>query len=76
MSLMANTAQIDCMHLCYTILFSLYAHLVMGEINELEGTNIGGRNVNNIKNTDDMVMIADSEEKLHRLVNRLQEECK
>ena len=56
-------------------LFSLYTQLVMEELRDMDGTRIGGRNLNNIRYADDMVLIADSEEKLHNLTTRLQEEC-
>ena len=56
-------------------LFSLYTQLVMDELAELEGISIGGRNINNIRYADDMVLIADSEEKLQRLISKLHEEC-
>ena len=53
-------------------LFSLYSKLVLFELDELDGINIGGRNINNVRNADDIVLIADSEEKLQMLVTNLQ----
>ena len=47
----------------------------MEEIKQMEGVNIGGRMVNNIRYVHDAVMIAQTEEKLQRLVNRLKKEC-
>ena len=45
-------------------LFSLYSQRVMEELAELKGIMMGGRNVNNIRYADDLVLLADSEEKL------------
>ena len=56
-------------------LFSLYTQLVMNELKDLEGVKIGGRNINNIRYDDDMVLISDSEEKLQVLMQKLSEEC-
>lgn len=56
-------------------LFSLYSQIVMGEMEDLEGIKIGGRNINNIRFADDTVLVADSEERLQMLVDRLDEEC-
>ena len=56
-------------------LFSLYTQLVMEEMRDMEGVRIGGKNVNNIRYADDMVLVADTEEKLQALVDKLQEEC-
>ena len=40
------------------------------EVNtECEGVKIGGRNVNNIRNADDVLIVMDSEEKLLKLVD-------
>ena len=47
----------------------------MREIKHLERVKIGGRNINNIRYADDMVMIADTEEKLQNLMDRLLVEC-
>ena len=56
-------------------LFSLYTQIVMDELAEYEGVKIGGRNINNIRYADDMVMIADSQEKLQTLMDKLILEC-
>ena len=42
----------------------------------MEGTKIGGKNVNNIKYVDDMVLIEDSKMKLQELVSNLDEKCR
>lgn len=57
-------------------LFSLYSQKVMDEMQDLEGVRVGGRNINNIRYADDTVLIADSEEKLQRLIDELQRACR
>ena len=57
-------------------LFSLYSQVIMDGLGEYEGLRVGGRNINNIRYADDTVLIADSEEKLQRLVDGLSEECR
>ena len=47
----------------------------MDETTEHERLKIGGKNGNNIRYADDMVMVIDSEEKLQRLVDTLKQEC-
>lgn len=56
-------------------LFLLYSQVIIDEIEDLEGITIGGININNIKCADDTVLIADSEDKLQSLVDRLDVEC-
>ena len=55
-------------------LFSLYSQLVMDEMEQLDGIKIGGRNINNIRYADDTVLLADTEERLQELIDRLDEE--
>ena len=45
-------------------LFSLYTQIILEEMSELPGIRIGGRNINNIRYADDMVMMAETEEGL------------
>ena len=52
-------------------LFNLYSEVIMRDLIELEGIKFGGRNLNNIRYADDTVLIADSEDKLQRLVQGL-----
>ena len=52
-------------------LFNLYSEVIMRDLTELEGIKFGGRNLNNIRYADDTVLIADSEDKLQRLVQTL-----
>ena len=57
-------------------LFSLYTQIVMDEMKEIPGVKIGGRNINNIRYADDMVVMAETEEGLQALMNKLEEECR
>ena len=57
-------------------LFSLYTKLVMEKMTECDGVRTGGKNVNNIRYADDMVLVADSADELQRLLNRLMHVCK
>lgn len=52
-------------------LFLLYSQTSIYEIAEFEGIKVGGMNINNIRYADDTVLIVESEEKLQRLVDRL-----
>ena len=46
----------------------------MDEMEQLDGIKIGGRNINNIRYADDTVLLADTEERLQELIDRLDEE--
>ena len=48
----------------------------MDEMIDLPGVKIGGRNNNNMRYADDMVVMAETEERLQALINKLQEECR
>ena len=50
-------------------LFTLYAEIIMREIDMMDGLSIGGRNINSIRYADDTVLIADSVKKLQSLVS-------
>ena len=50
-------------------MFSLYSEIILRDIEGVEGIKIGGVNINNIRYADDTVLIADSREKLQRLVD-------
>src|SRR5215469_6138849 len=54
-------------------LFNLYSEMIMREIKELEGIDLNGYNINNIRYADDTVLVADSEEKLQSLLDVLNE---
>ena len=53
-------------------LFNIYAEIIMRNIEE-EGIRVGGKNINNIRYADDTVLMADSEEKLKALVQKVSE---
>ena len=57
-------------------LFSLYTQIILEEMSELPGIRIGGRSINNIRYADDMVMMAETEEGLQALMDKLKEECR
>ena len=48
--------------------------LVMDEMKQLDGIKIGGGNINNIRYADDTILLADTEERLQELIDRLDEE--
>ena len=54
-------------------LFNLYSEIIMRENNNLEGVNVGGRNINNIRYADDTVLVTETEGKLRRLIQNLNE---
>ena len=54
--------------------FNLYAEVIIREIMEEDGIKIAGKNINNIRYAYDTVLIADSEEKLQNLLQRVNEE--
>ncbi|XP_045129077.1 uncharacterized protein LOC123514883 [Portunus trituberculatus] len=49
---------------------------VMDEMADLEGMKMGGMNINNIRYVDDTVLIADTEEKLQKLVDQFDVGCR
>ena len=57
-------------------LFSLYSQAVIDKMADMEGIKVGGMNINNIRYADDTVIIADTEEKLQSLLDRLNVECR
>ena len=54
--------------------FNLYAEVIIREIKEEDGIKIAGKNINSIRYADDTVLIADSEEKLQNVLQRVNEE--
>ena len=56
-------------------LFALYTEMIMREIEDMEGFRIGGKVVNNIRDADDPVILAESEQQLQQLINTVVTEC-
>ena len=56
-----------------TDLFNIYSGGMMRSMRDLEGIKVGGQNLNFIRYADDTALIADSEEKLLLLIERLVE---
>ena len=54
-------------------LFNIYTEFIFREAEELEGITINGININNLRYVDDTALIADSEEKLQKLVDVVKE---
>ena len=52
-------------------LFNLYTEEIFNEIENLQGINIGGRNMTNLRFADDTVLMAESEEALQEIVDRI-----
>ena len=50
--------------------------MILRELEDLPGLVVGGHNINNIRYADDTVLIADSEEKLKELLDKVVEESK
>ena len=49
-------------------LFSLYSEIILRHSEGKDGIKIGGHNINYVRYADDTVLLADSEEKLHNLI--------
>ena len=52
-------------------LFKLYSENILREIQDQAGILIGGHNLNNIRYADDIVLIADSEENLQKILDKV-----
>lgn len=55
-------------------LFALKGEVILRELQDHEGVNVGGRNLNNLRYADDTVLLADSERKLQQLMDKVVEE--
>ena len=55
-------------------LFNIYTEFIFRESNELEGINIHGQNINNIRYADDTALVANSVDKLQKIVTKVKEE--
>ena len=58
-------------------LFNLYTEFIFRKSDEMQGINIGGKNINNLRYADDTVLMAESEQQLQALVSLVKEnsEC-
>lgn len=54
-------------------LFNIYTEFIFRESTEMNGVNIGGRNINNLRYADDTVLITNNQEDLQSLVNTVKE---
>ena len=50
-------------------LFNIYTEFIFRESTEMNGINIGGRNINNLRYADDTVLITNNQDDLQNLVN-------
>ena len=55
-------------------LFNIYTEFIFRESNMLDGTKIHGGNINNLRYADDTALIANSEQKLQTIVDKVKEE--
>lgn len=56
------------------ILFNLYTAIIFRAINSVEGLKIGGMNINNLRYADDTALLAESEQNLQNILNKVNEE--
>ena len=62
---------------CYLLLFNLYAEYIMRNVGLDEAQaeiKIAGRNINNLRYSDDATLMAESEEELKSLLMKVKEE--
>ena len=58
------------------LLFNLYSEFMINEAMEgMEGVNIGGNNITDLRYADDAVLMADRIGKMQRMIDRLSETC-
>ena len=63
---------------CHSYIFNIYAEYIMWNagLDEAQvGINIAGRNIKNLRYTDDTTLKAESEEELKSLLMKVKEEC-
>ena len=51
--------------------FNIYSEIILRNIKHHEGVRVGGNNINNLRYTDDTVLIAESEEKLQNILTTI-----
>ena len=54
-------------------IFNLYTEPIFRVVEELPGLSVGGDNINNFRYADDTALVADSEGKLQKIVNKVKE---
>ena len=54
-------------------LFNIYSEMILRSINELNGLKVGGININNLRYADDTALIAESEQELQYILDRVTE---
>ena len=57
-------------------LFNLYTERIFREIEDMEGVNVGGHNINNLRYADDTSLLALEEQKLQNLLNTINDKGK
>ena len=55
------------------LLFNIYTELIFRNFDQLKGTSIGGRNINNLRYVDDTVLVSDTQKDLLTLVTNAKE---
>ena len=55
------------------LLFNIYTELIFRNFDQLKGTSIGGRNINNLRYVDDTVLVSDTQKDLQTLVTNAKE---
>ena len=55
-------------------LFNIYTEFIFRESNELEGTNVHGLNLNNLRYADDTALLATDQRDLQKIVSKVKEE--
>ena len=55
-------------------LFNIYTEFIFRESNDLEGINIHGQNINNLRYADDTALMANNPEKLQKVVTKVRDE--
>ncbi|GFN87694.1 hypothetical protein PoB_001420000 [Plakobranchus ocellatus] len=58
------------------VLFSLYSEIIMQNLENHPGIDVGGQNINNLRYADDTVLIAENKEDLQKLLNIVEEESR
>ena len=57
-------------------LFNLYTEKIFREIEDMEGVNVGGHNINNLRYADDTSLLTLEEQKLQNLLNTVNDKGK